>query len=201
MKKIYFIYSILLVLFFTTNRVHAQEGSLISINYAPALPLGNTASFVSNFTGRGVSLEYYFMKTKNSGFGIELGTNGFADKRVNETLNSGTVSITGTQFRALSVTSLLPSYIFVIGDNSKFKPYVAMGAGLVFLTQQADMGIFVQKETTTQIGFRPEVGAMLKVSDYVGIKISTRYAQTLANNSMDAQSILGFNLGFVMLNF
>ncbi|MGY6521109.1 MAG: hypothetical protein ACXIUD_05230 [Mongoliitalea sp.] len=181
--------------------LQAQNGSIIAINYAPALPLGNTANFTSNFTGRGVSFETYFMKTKNSGFGIELVTNGFADKRMNESINAGTVTVTGNQFRAVSATSIMPSYIFVIGDHSTFKPYLSLGTGLSFLTHQSDMGIFVQRETATQFALRPELGAMFKISDYVGIKVSSKYYQTFGSEAMDAQSFVGFNLGFVMLNF
>ncbi|GHB48493.1 hypothetical protein [Mongoliitalea lutea] len=181
--------------------VQAQNGSIIAINYAPALPLGNTANFASNFTGRGVSFETYFMKTKNSGFGIELVTNGFADKRSNESVHAGTVTVTGNQFRAGSATSIMPTYIFVIGDNSTFKPFLSLGTGLSFLTHQRDMGIFVQRETATHVAVRPEVGAMFKISDYVGIKVSSKYYQTFGSEAIDAQSFIGFNLGFVMLNF
>ncbi|UJP63815.1 hypothetical protein [Mongoliitalea daihaiensis] len=201
MKNLLIIFVFLMVAAGPFHSVHAQGGTIIAINYAPALPMGNTANFASNFTGRGVSFETYFMKTKKSGFGIEFATNGFADQRSNESIEVGTVTVTGNQFRAVSATSVLPSYIFVIGDNSTFKPFLSLGAGLSFLTHQTDMGIFVQKETATHVALRPELGAMLKISNYVGIKVSTKYYQTFGSESIDAQSFLGFNLGFVMLNF
>jgi hypothetical protein len=192
----------LLGLFFSSiHMIQAQEGSVIAVNYLPALPLGNTANFTGNFTGRGVGMEFYLMKTRNSGFGIELSTTGFADQKQNETIQSGTVAVTGTQFNALSTTSVMPSYIFVIGDHSKFKPFVSLAGGLTFLTQRVDMGVFVLKETGTHVSVRPEIGAMYKVSDYVGIKLSTKYTSTFGGDVIASQSFLGFNLGFVMLSF
>jgi hypothetical protein len=63
------------------------------------------------------------------------------------------------------------------------------------------MGIFVDKIEARQFIIRPELGAIYQLSDYVGIKLSTKYYQTFESNAMQAQSMLGFNLGFVMLNF
>lgn len=177
------------------------QGNLIIINYAPTLPLGNTADFASNFSGRGANAEFYWMQNRQFGFGLEVGSSSLKGKLPDRTFNSGTVTINGTQFRGQATTPILGSAIYVFNENGKFKPYISMGAGVMILSQRIDLGIFVQKLNTRHFAIRPELGAIYQLSDYVGIKLSGKYYQSVGNNTMDSQSLLGFNLGFVMINF
>lgn len=95
----------------------------------------------------------------------------------------------------------MASGIFMFADSGPFRPYIALGAGLSINSRTRNMGIFVEKVANNQIVFRPELGSIFVISDYVGIKVSGKYYQTFENSAMASQSWLGFNVGFVMLNF
>jgi hypothetical protein len=174
---------------------------MIKLNFAPALPLGKTADFTQNFTGRGGNFEFYKVNENQTGYGVEFGTMNFFEKVPDQMYERGTASLHGTQYRYLKVTPVMGSFIYVFNGSKPFKPFLAMGAGMAINTQTVSMGIFVDKTETRQFVIRPELGAIYQVSDYVGIKLSSKYYQTFENSSMNAQSMLGFNLGFVMLNF
>jgi hypothetical protein len=176
------------------------QGNMIIINYAPSLPLGNTADFASNFSGRGGNFEFYWMQSNRNGFGVEIGSTSFYEEVPNKTFTSGTVTVFGTQFRAQSSTPILASYIFILNDEGRLKPYISLGAGIMLQTQRINLGVLVDQLETTQFAVRPEIGAIYQVSDYVGVKLSGKYYQGFENSTMSSQSFMGFNLGFVMSN-
>lgn len=179
----------------------AGQGSMIQINFAPALPLGKTADFTKTFTGRGANFEFYKINANHIGYGVELGTMNFYEMVPDQLFERGSATLNGNQYRYLKITPIMGSFIYIFNATQAFKPFIAMGAGAAINTQTVSMGIFVDKTEARQFIIRPELGAIYQLSDYVGIKLSTKYYQTFESNSMQAQSMLGFNLGFVMLNF
>lgn len=194
-----YIFSLLVFWAFSAS-VFAQ-GTMIKINYAPSMPIGNTADFTSNFSGRAANFEFIKMSDSRFGFGVEAGTVNFFEEVQDQLLESGTVSVHGNQFRYMKMTPLMASGIFIFTDSGPFRPYVALGAGLSINTRTRNMGIFAEKVANNQLVFRPELGSIFVISDYVGIKVSGKLYQTLENSAMASQSWLGFNVGFVMLNF
>ncbi|MCH6201820.1 hypothetical protein MMU07_19730 [Aquiflexum sp. LQ15W] len=195
-----YIYLSLIVLGLYSLPTYGQ-GSMIQINFAPALPVGKTADFTQTLTGRGANFEFYKMNANQTGYGVELGTMNFFEQVPDQIFERGSATLHGTQYRYLKLTPIMGSFIYVFNATKPFKPFVAMGAGAAINTQTVSMGIFVDKIEARQFIIRPELGAIYQLSDYVGIKLSTKYYQTFESNVMQAQSMLGFNLGFVMLNF
>lgn len=177
------------------------QGTIVKINYSPSMPLGNTADFTGTFSGRAANFEFIKMTNMRFGFGAEAGTVNFYEEVPDQLLESGTVTVHGNQFRYLKFTPLMASTIFFFTDSGPVRPFVGMAAGLSINTRTNNMGIFVEKTAINQIVLRPELGAIVELSDYVGIKVSGKYYQTFENSTMLGQSWLGFNLGFVMLNF
>lgn len=177
------------------------QGTVIKINYAPSMPLGNTADFTGNFSGRGANFEFLKMSNNRFGFGVEAGTVNFYEEVPDQLLESGTVTVHGNQFRYMKMTPLMASAIFFFTESGPIRPFASLAAGLSINSRTRNMGIFVEKVANNQIAFRPELGAVIELSDYVGIKVSGKYYQTFENSAMPSQSWLGFNVGFVMLNF
>jgi hypothetical protein len=200
MKSFKYLLIFSMVTFLSLNESFGQ-GNLIIINYAPTLPIGNTADFASNFSGRGANVEFYWMQSRQLGFGLEVGSSSLKGILPDRTFNSGTVTINGTQFRGQATTPIIGSAMYVFNDIGKFKPFVSLGAGIMVVDQRIDLGIFVQRLSTSHFAFKPELGAIYQISDYVGIKFSGKYYQSVGNSTIDSQSLLGFNIGFVMINF
>lgn len=198
--KIYYSSFFLIAFTLLSLSVYSQ-GTLIKINYAPSLPLGNTADFSGNFSGRGFNVEFYKLSDNKKGFGAEVGNVTFFEKVPDQTINSGSVAIHGNQFRNISITPLLLQYIYIFNSTGPIRPYASFGAGIGINTQTIDMGVFVDKVQSNQLTIKPELGLIYEISDYVGIKLSGKYYQTFENSTMDSHSLLGINVGFVMLNF
>lgn len=198
--KIYY-RSFFLVAFTMLSWSAYSQGTLIKINYAPSLPLGNTADFTGNFSGRGYNIDFYRMTDNQKGFGAEVGNARFFEEVPEQTINSGSVAVHGNQFRSVSITPLLLQYIFIMNKTGPIRPYVAFGAGLGINTQRIDMGVFVEKIQSNQFLIKPELGLMYELSNYVAVQLSGKYYQSFENSAMNSQSMLGINIGFVMLNF
>lgn len=88
-----------LIVFCTFSAAAFAQGTVIKINYAPSMPLGNTADFTSNFSGRGANFEFLKMSNSRFGFGVEAGTVNFYEEVPDQILESGTVTVHGNQFR------------------------------------------------------------------------------------------------------
>jgi hypothetical protein len=177
------------------------QGTMIQLNFAPSMPVGKTADFTGNFTGRGANFEFYKINENQFGYGVEFGTMNFYEEIPNQIFEQATASLSGLQYRYLKVTPIMGSVIYVFNSDKTLKPFVAMGAGLGINTQTVSMGIFVDRTEAKQFIIRPELGAIYQISDYVGIKLSTKYYQTFETSDMNSHAMVGFNLGFVMLNF
>lgn len=198
--KIYY-RSFFLIAFTLVSLSVYSQGTLIKLNYAPSLPMGSTADFTGNFSGRGFNIEFFRMTDNQKGFGVEIGNARFFEEVADQTINSGSVAIHGNQFRTVSITPLLLQYIFIFNQTGPVRPYATFGAGLGINTQRIDMGVFVEKIQSNQFTIKPELGMMYELSDYVAIKLSGKYYQSFENSDINSQSMLGINIGFVMLNF
>jgi hypothetical protein len=170
----------------------------LSFNFAPTIPTGNTANFIGVNSARSGNVEYYMMSDSKFGFGAEIGFTTLFEKISGETLNSGTLSITGTQFRYQTMVPIMPAAIYFFNEPGPIRPYVSFGAGVVINARRIELGIFQERTSAFQIGIRPEIGSIFQVSDYVAIKLSGKYYNTLGGSNLPAQSALGINLGFVV---
>ncbi|MGY6743089.1 MAG: outer membrane beta-barrel protein [Cecembia sp.] len=195
MKSKIYIISILLLIFST---VSYSQTTYLKFNFAPMVPTGNTANFISNTSARSGNIEYYMMSTSRFGFGGEIGFTSLFEKKEGETLTSGTLSITGTQFRYHNLVPIMPAAIYFFNEPGSIRPYVAIGAGFIMNTQRIELGIFQERTSSFQIGIRPELGSIFQLSEYVAIKLSGKYYNTLGGSNLPSQSAIGVNFGFVV---
>ncbi len=170
----------------------------LKFNFAPMIPTGNTANFIGVPSARSGNIEYYMMLDSKFGFGGEIGFTSFFEKKSGETLTSGTLSVTGTQFRFHNLVPVMPAVIYFFNEPGSFRPYVSLGAGIMINTQRIEMGIFQERLNSFQIGIKPELGSIFQLSEFVAIKLSGKYYNTLGGSRLPAQSALGINLGFVV---
>ncbi|WP_194777835.1 hypothetical protein [Pararhodonellum marinum] len=199
MKNVLFFIAVVVALGFS-NSGWAQSSYSI-VNFAPTLPMGNTADYIGVMTGRSVNVEFIrILEESRFGYGIEAGRSSFFEKIPNRILESGTVVASGTQFRYINTTPIIVSGHYFFTESGKLRPFASLGFGVVFQTRRVDMGIFSERTTGTQLAIRPELGTIFQISDYVGIKLSGKYYQTMGGSNLPSHAALGFNLGFVIIN-
>lgn len=193
----YKVYILALTLVLFSMELFGQK-TYLNFNFAPMVPTGNTANFIGVNSARSGNIEYYMMSDSRLGFGGEIGFTSLFEKKPGETFNSGTLSITGTQFRYHNLVPIMPAAIYFFNEPGPIRPFASLGAGVIINTQRIELGIFQERTSSIQIGIRPELGSIFQVNEYVAIKLSGKYYNTLGGSRLPAQSALGINLGFVV---
>lgn len=191
------VYILALTLVLFSMELFGQK-TYLNFNFAPMIPTGNTADFIGVTSARSGNIEYFMMSDSRLGFGGEIGFTSLFEKKPGETFTSGTLSITGTQFRYHNMVPIMPAAIYFFNEPGPIRPFVSLGAGVILNTQRIELGIFQERTSSIQIGIRPELGSIFQVNEYVAIKLSGKYYNTLGGSKLPAQSALGINLGFVV---
>src|SRR5882672_7232093 len=94
MKKLFYIF--LAVAFFAAAPAVAQ--SSFSVQYSMGFGSGDVKSYITSASFRGAAVEYRYHLDKFS-VGADIGWNTFYERRAFDTYTSGTVSLSGVQYR------------------------------------------------------------------------------------------------------
>lgn len=171
--------------------------STFGINYVIGLPMGNTGDFIKDPSYRGASFEYLYIPDDHIGIAFEGGWNYFYQKIDRGTYEYKTLSITGTQYRYIESVPLFLGVHYIVLPEAVVKPYVGLGAGVIYTEKRNDVGLYSFGSNAWQFGFKPEAGVAMNLTDNVLFKLSAKYYTTFKTDRLEAQSYMGFNMGFV----
>jgi opacity protein-like surface antigen len=194
MKKnhqyVFLVLALLLHLF-----VFAQESS-IGFHYTVGVPLGKTADFINVPSYKGGSVEYIHIPYKYVGFHIEAGASYFTQSLTKSTYQFRTLTVTGTQNRYNTMVHSMVGIHYLILPDAVVIPYVALGAGPYYTEQVNEVGVYSIRQAAWMVAIKAEAGVAMNLTDNSCLKISARYYQAFKNNRLDAQSLLGMNIGY-----
>jgi outer membrane protein W len=169
--------------------------STFGVNYVIGLPMGNTSDFIKDPSYRGASFEYTYIPDDHFGIHFEGGWNYFSQKIEKGTYEYKTLAITGTQYRYVESVPLFIGINYFALPEAVVKPYVAFGAGMMYLEQRNDVGLYSIYSHSWQFGIKPELGVAMNLSDNVFLKLSAKYYQSFKTDNLDAQAYMGLNMG------
>lgn len=191
MKRIIFI--VLITGVFITQSF-AQ--SSFSIQYSMGFG-GSMNDFITSTAVRGATFEYKMYPQPNISIGIDAGWNHFYERRAFDTYTSGTVSLSGIQYRYADAVPIYitPSYYFAPGEN--INPFIGVGVGTMFLSRYVDMGVYRVTEDEWHFALKPEVGALVSLNPEMDLILAFRFNNAFATSDTKEQNYLTFNVGFV----
>lgn len=184
----------------TLSTVANAQKSLTSLNYAVSLPMGNTADFIDQASGRGIVLDYQRFITRNFALGGEVGHTTLYKREENKVYTKGTASLSGVQYRYQYAYPILAVASYFPTMEGKFKPYGSFGLGTIAQQRKVDMGIFSVDHTHWQSAVKTELGVIVEPAPNVGFKFGVKYNQSFSSRDLDGQSSLVFNFGIVFIN-
>ena len=173
MKKI-----IALVIFASllgTNNVFSQVENHFSVQYDMSFAMGDMGDYISAPSFRGASLQYRYAMTHNILVGADLAWNVFYEKMDYDSYTSGTITLSGVQYRYQNQVPILIAADYVITPDNNFQPYIGLGLGTMYTERSTQMGIWVVEENPWQFVLKPEAGFMLKFGYSSGIKLGVKY--------------------------
>ena len=193
--------SILLIAFLVMiiSENATAQNSMLSLNYAVSIPIGNTSDFIDQASGRGFVAEFQVFTKRNITFGGELGHFTLYKRELNKIYTEGSASLSGVQYRYQQSYPIFATGTYFATTEGSVKPYGSLGLGTIAHNRRIDVGIFSSEDTYWQFALRPEIGVLIAPSDSFGFKIGAKYYQSFASGGLDGQSNIGLNFGFVFI--
>jgi len=171
-----------------------------------AFPIGNTKDYISDNSFRGFAIEGRRFMDKNLSVGLFFGWNIF-DKRVGDPINidgegyGGTVS--GTQIRYINSFPLMVNAHYYFGKRKDLRFYLGAGAGVYYILQRLDLGVWIIQNDNWHLGLAPEAGILVPLGDnqsHILVNVKYNYAfdsgTGIGGNEDNYHSYWGINFGF-----
>jgi hypothetical protein len=146
-----------------------------SLQYSVAQPIGDTHDFIPDFSWSGAAWESRWMDRPHTSLGFLVGFNEFhRSKFGTENFEHG--AITGDQYRyVLAAPLLFTAAWYFDTDRNNPRWYVGGGAGVEYVQQKFQIGLFDERRTNWRMVMMPEVGWMFPAWFGTGGIIALRY--------------------------
>ncbi len=197
MKKIKYILVVAVIAFSLNSKVSGQE-TYINMTYDMAIPLGNTADFISKTSFRGYTFEFGWYLNDNLAIDLRWGWQTFYEDLPYDSYYEDTRTLTGKQYRyinSMPITAGL-KYFFNPNGSGHFVPYIGAGLGTYMQNVRTDMGIYTVETKQWHFGFYPEVGFVYEFTYGTGFMLNARYDYTLDAGGNNGHSYLTIGVGF-----
>jgi len=193
MKKIFIV--ILAVGIFAAVPSIAQ--STFSIQYSMGFGSGDVKSFVSSSSFRGAALAYRYHIEPKFSVGADIGWNTFYERRAFDTYTSGTVSLSGVQYRYINAMPIFVAFDYYMKPDEKINPFIGLGVGTLYTRRNTDMNLYTVENTVWAFALRPEAGVLVNANEGLDIILAGKYNYGFAAGGLEAQSYFTFNIGLV----
>jgi opacity protein-like surface antigen len=169
--------------------------SHFSIQYDMSFGTGDLGDYISAPSFRGASAQYRYAVAHNILVGIDAAWNVFYEKRDYDTYTSGTMTLSGVQYRYQNQVPLLVSADYVFTPDKDFQPYVGLGIGTMYTERVTEMGIWYVEENPWQFALKPEVGMLYKFASGGAFKLGVKY-YTGFGGDLGTQGYITISAGF-----
>lgn len=173
-----------------------ERSSWFGLNWSLASPTANSKQFTSDFSLRGMGLEWRQLRGRNS-YGLSLGWNA-TNEETQETSSLPQVDLTGFQFRYINAYSILLAGHTYLGTPGKARPFLGLKAGTYYINRRVDVGLWTATDNTWHFGVAPELGFTVPLRQSYGSEAfytAVRYNYALAAGSTPYQSWFAIDIG------
>ncbi|MBL7863642.1 MAG: outer membrane beta-barrel protein [Cyclobacteriaceae bacterium] len=191
MKKI-----IVIALIIGAAVTSSSAQSSFSIQYS--IGFGGTVNkYVTSTSLRGATFEYKWYPQPNISIGIDGGWNYFYERRPYDSYTSGSLTLSGIQFRYAHAVPLFVTTSYYLSPSNKINPFVGVGVGTMFVSRYTDMGIYRISEEDWHFAMKPELGVRVDMSPDMDLIFGLRYNHAFATTDTSEQNYMTFNIGCV----
>jgi outer membrane protein len=193
MKKIFNV--VLAVGLFAAAPTFAQ--SSFSVQYSMGFGSGDVKSYVSSSSFRGAAVEYRYHVQEKISVGADIGWNTFYERRAYDTYTSGTISLSGVQYRYINAMPIYLAGDYYFKPGEKLNPFIGLGVGTLYTRRNTDMNLYTLENKVWAFALRPEAGVLVNANPSLDIILAGKYNYGFAAGGLDAQSYFTFNIGLV----
>jgi opacity protein-like surface antigen len=168
-----------------------------SVQYSMGFGMGDTKSFVSTSSFRGATMEFRKYVKPNLAVGADVSWNVFYERKPFDTYTSGTVSLSGLQYRYINAVPIYISTDYFFKPGERVNPFVGLGIGTLYTKQNTDMNLYSLEKDSWAFALRPEAGIMFEANPGMDLILAAKYNWGFSTDDLPAQSYLAINVGFV----
>ena len=129
--------------------------------------------------------------------GADIGWNTFYERRAHDTYTSGSVSLTGVQYRYINAMPIYAAADYFFTKGEKINPFVGLGVGTLYTKRNTDMNLYTVENTVWAFALRPEFGVTVNATRGMDIILVGKYNYGFAAGGLEPQSYFTFNIGMV----
>ena len=190
MKK----YILIVLLSFALYSAKAQGYTEVYVNYLPSIPFGKTADFTSGVSPRGVDFEANRFIGDDLSVGINVAWLIFREKVGPELFEMNDLDIYGTQFHYQNMVpiDIVFKKYFITGT---YTPYLGIGAGIQYVQQRNDIGVFSLTDDNWLFHTAPELGVLLDLNPSATLSLKAKYNYSPKAGDFPSTSYLSFGIG------
>jgi hypothetical protein len=169
------------------------------LTWSMASPTQNSQDFVSDYSFRGLGLEWLQLKGSNS-FGLSLGWNAMNDEGLT-TQTADQADLTGFQFRYINAYSILLAGHHYLGEAGRVRPFLGVKAGTYYIDRRIDVGLWRISDNNWHVGVAPEIGFAVPMAgnlQYESFYTAVRYNYAVAAGDAPYQSWVSVDVGFAV---
>jgi outer membrane protein W len=164
MKKLFILIGILVICATATQAQLLHN--LYGISWEVSFPTGK--AFVSSTSFLGGKFEYRRFIKRNISLGTTLGWNNYEQYVSRETYENAdqTQAITTDNQRFIFNLPVTVDGMYYFEQGKHFRPYVGLGLGAQYSSQEAYFNIFVKEDKNWGFVARPQIGAYVPFSEF-----------------------------------
>ena len=193
MKKIFLpiLFTLLIV-----GSLKSQE-SFFAVNYTPSIPMGQTNSYIDNFSWRGIGFEHRHYIDALLTVGVNFGWQVYNKKLENYTEYFDNGVLYANQYRYINTYPIMATVHYHLWPEKYFRPYFGSGIGVYNIHKVTEMGLYTSSSRTWNFGIAPEVGVLYDLSTDINLIAGITYNYGFKTSNSDAYSALNFKIGVV----
>ena len=175
----------------------ALAQSIFSVQYSIGTGTGDAKTFISSPSFRGASFEFRHMVQPKIGIGADIGWNTFYERRAYDTYTSGTISLSGVQYRYINALPIYVAFDYYFRPDNRINPFVGLGVGTMYFRKNTDMNLYTLKQDAWMFALRPEFGIRYEANPGMDFILAGKFNYGFDTDQLSTQSYFTFNIGFV----
>ncbi len=154
-------------------------GTLVSLTWEVAAPLGELRGYVNRASTRGGQLELRFGVARHLSLGVAASWNWFAQNFSARSVRYPDATVTAAVYDRAQYIALQGTLHWYVLDGP-LQPYLGAGAGGVWSSTFRSVADLTSSASSFDLAARGDAGALLTVGAGLALHLSARYQLTLA---------------------
>lgn len=194
---------VLLALVISTVPSYAVRDWEFTATWNMGVPTGNLGRYIDEYGWAGIGGELQYNLDDRNKLGLASGWQRFEAFYRDELTQFPQGALFGSQVRRVASVPLTATIQHTMADRiDKIQPFFKFGAGVYWMTQWFEAGMYSFSNTTTHFGLMPSVGMNFRLNRQSNMILQLDYnavfdaGETLGGQDDNSFSYIGIKVGF-----